>query len=230
MACHGWLEATRHLPKPLSSKFADEGVAAHDILDSAITFDLTAEDLCDDDNMAQAVGQAIDWLKQYLVLNPGTEYQCEASIPWGRVIGYPKLTGTSDIILSNPEELVITDYKHGAGILVEPDSPQLMCYMIGLRQIVGRREQYRNVIIQPRARHVSGPVREWVYDNTALDNFAEEVRDAIKANFQAGSPRTAGDHCRWCAAAPTCRALATKALSVAVDEFSAIEKSGIFDG
>jgi len=229
MACRGWLAATQHLPRQAASKYAAEGTVAHNVLELALTFDLPPEELCENPDMSNAVAHAVDWVKQYLVGSPETEYQSEFWLPWGAAIGHAKLGGTADLVMANSIELVIGDYKHGAGLLVEPDSPQLMCYMLGLRQIAGPRQRYKQVIFQPRARHIDGPVREHIYDDFDLDTFAKEVQNAVNENLKGNVRRTAGEHCRWCAAAPTCRTLAEKALYVAAGEFAAADIASLLD-
>lgn len=230
MACRGWLAATKHLPPGKTNVWAEAGTAAHEVLELALTFDLDPLEVCKDEDVARAVGHAVDWVKSYRSATPDTTYQSEMWLPFGEALGYPALSGTADLVMENDVELVIGDYKHGAGYVVEPDSPQLMCYMIGLRHIVGQRSQYRQVIFQPRARHVDGPVREYTYTDTDLDHFAEKVRHAVKENLRGTAPRTPGDHCRWCTAAPTCRALAEKALRVAATEFAAADFARLVDG
>jgi hypothetical protein len=135
-------------------------------------------------------------------------------------VGWPLLGGTSDVVLANDDELVVVDLKYGAGVIVEPDADQLFCYMVGLRALVGKRKSYRNVIIQPRARHMDGPVREYVITDAELDAFNARLLHAVEANYKRTEPRTSGDHCRWCRAAPTCKTFAEKAIAVAIKEFS----------
>jgi hypothetical protein len=230
MNCLGWLKAVTGIAHPPSSKFAEEGTAAHDMLELALTFDLPPEQVCDDAEMAEAIGFVTDWVSAYVTANPGTQFQSEYWIPWGIAVGIPTLGGTTDVALANPRELVIIDLKYGAGVIVEPNSEQLFCYMTGLRAMMGKRSTYRNVIIQPRARHVDGPVREKVMTDKHIDIFLKRLKLAVDTNVKGTAPRTAGDHCRWCRAAPTCRTYAEKAIAVAISEFSIVEFASSIEG
>ena len=218
--CLGWLNAVKHIKQPPSSKFADEGTAAHEVLELALMLDSQPEEVCSDAEMAEGVGYVTDWVATYLVLHPNTQYESEYWVPWGVSVGYPLLGGTSDVVMANDDELVVIDLKYGAGIIVEPDAEQMFCYMVGLRAIMGKRKSYRNVIIQPRARHIDGPVFFNYVTTAEIYTFNERLLHAVQTNYKGTAPRTAGDHCRWCRAAPTCKTFASKAISIAISEFS----------
>lgn len=220
MVCTDWLQATEGL-QSRSSTYADEGTEAHSLLEWSLRLGYSPEDLSEDDEMAEAVGHAVDWLNQYLLKNPEARFWIERRLYFGRVIGYPALSGTSDLVVVSPEELVVTDYKHGAGVIVEPaTSKQLRLYLLGLIHEFGPRERYGLVIVQPRARHPEGPVRTHSVTHEEIKSFAKDVKNAAKANFEKTGRRKAGDHCRFCLAAPTCRELANHSLSLAIEEFA----------
>ena len=220
MVCTDWLQATEGLQSK-SSIYADEGTEAHSLLEWSLRLGYAPELLSENEDMVEAVGHAVDWLHQYLVKNPKAKYRIERRLYFGRVIGYPSLSGTSDISIVAPSELVVLDYKHGAGVVVEAStSKQLRLYLLGLIHEFGPRDSYQLVVVQPRARHEEGPIRAHSITHDEIKTFAKEAKNAAKANFEKTGRRKAGDHCRFCSAAPTCRELANFSLSLAIEEFA----------
>jgi hypothetical protein len=151
-------------------------------------------------------------------LSPQTQWQGLKPLPID-------LFGTGDCVAIHPglKELVIADLKFGKGIAVEArGNTQLLYYGSGaldpnvLAELCRRAgvapfrpERVRTIIVQPRAHHVLGPVREAVYT-------ADEVRDWSRITLYSGVKRALEDngttfkpseHCRWCPANPHCKAL-----------------------
>ena len=220
MVCTDWLQATEGLQSK-SSIYADEGTEAHSLLEWSLRLGYSPEDLSENEDMTEAVGHAVDWLNQYLITSRNAVYRIESRLYFGKAIGYPSLSGTSDISIISPSELVILDYKHGAGVVVEPStSKQLRLYLLGLIHEVGPRDRYKLVVVQPRARHSEGPIRVHSITHAEIKSFAKEAKNAAKANFEKTGRRQAGDHCRFCLAASACRELANFSLSLAIKEFA----------
>lgn len=222
MVCHGWYAAVKDLPPLPSSEYAEEGTEAHKVLEVCLRYGFEPDEVTDDVEMAEAVAYVTDWVKQYLIQNPGAEFHPEQWLRWGEWFRLRKLGGTSDLVLTHPEELVVNDYKHGKGVIIDPaTSKQLRLYLLGAIAKYGERDSYRLVISQPRARHDEGPIREHVIDTHEVRAFMNEVENAVRANLSGKGKRKAGEHCRhWCAAAATCRELANHNLSLAIEEFS----------
>lgn len=199
------------------------------MLEAALLLDADPEELVNPEieeqvEMAEAIGHAIDYLRSYLELNPGSDYHPETKLFWGAAIGYPDQFGTADLLVTAPDELVMGDFKYGKGVVVEIiGNIQLRLYMLGAREKFGRRDRYRIVIFQPRARHAGGPVREELLTNDELDAFAELARKKAAATYLPNPPRTAGEHCRWCPAAGSCSTLADFSLRIAAEEFGAAD-------
>lgn len=107
-----------------------------------------------------------------------------------------------------PELVIVTDLKGGEGIIVEPDdNPQLKYYAFGLIDQNKHWEDETPVlirIVQPRAFHVDGPVREWT---TTVGEIREWVHDTlVPAMFRAemDNELDAGPWCRFCPAKLVC--------------------------
>lgn len=124
-------------------------------------------------------------------------------------LGRNDVFGTSDFTLITPDTLYVRDYKHGYGTVEAEDNSQLIGYGIAGLDTFNLWESVKYVdvgIIQPRARHIKGPIRSAVY--TVKDmllwqlRFAEAIR---KADSGTEAP-VAGPHCKWCPAKANCRA------------------------
>ncbi|MDE1946250.1 MAG: DUF2800 domain-containing protein, partial [Patescibacteria group bacterium] len=125
---------------------------------------------------------------------------------------HPSFYGTVDFAAYGPDILDVVDYKHGAGIVVEPDeNPQMMYYAYGViydRQMRGievRSDRVvRLTIVQPRAFHADGPVRSW--ETTAGEIIAWAENELLPAMRRAETDKTfeCGAWCRFCPAKLVC--------------------------
>ncbi|WP_164243209.1 DUF2800 domain-containing protein, partial [Stenotrophomonas maltophilia] len=68
-------------------------------------------------------------------------------------------------------------------------------------------EKITSVIIQPRAYHKDGAVREETIDLFDLYEFESELAVAAQATDDPNAPLVAGEHCKFCPAAHGCEAL-----------------------
>lgn len=147
----------------------------------------------------------------------------------------PGMFGTNDACIFIPgERLYVVDYKHGRGKVVEvEDNPQLMYYALGaLREFCWDKEagdwnpdlMPRDIIltvVQPRAKHTLGPVREWPVDPTYItEDFFAELKDGADRTQAPNAELRPGDWCTFCDAKAICPALQAK-----VQE----DMEGIFD-
>ena len=150
----------------------------------------------------------IEWVQD----QPGVLYP-ETHLDYGAFFGYEGLTGTGDVTLVEDHRLTIADLKFGRMLVEVADAdgrpnPQLMCYLLGAVHRYGRRDEYRIVILQPRAWHKDGPIREFTVTAAALEIFIFDVEEAIKANYSGKHSCTTGPWCRkFCDALPSCRAV-----------------------
>lgn len=120
--------------------------------------------------------------------------------------------GSSDAVVIGGDTLQVFDLKYGKGVRVSAEgNPQMRCYALGA--LCGPGELYgiatvRMTIVQPRLR--------WISTDTmtapALMGWAADVLRPAAVAAYAGEPRfVPGPHCRFCAVAPRCRALAAEA-------------------
>jgi hypothetical protein len=147
---------------------------------------------------------------------------------------HPGMFGTNDSSVFVPgRELTVIDYKHGSGKVVEvEDNPQLLYYALGaLRELCWERneggwnerlmpETVRIVIVQPRAAHPNGPVREWVVTaDYIIHEFAEALREAAIATTRHNAERKAGEWCHFCPAKVICPEFEDSVVRPVMDAF-----------
>lgn len=129
--------------------------------------------------------------------------------------------GTGDCVLIAEPRLQIIDLKYGAGVLVNAErNPQLMLYALGAVHAFGPLyaiDEVAVTIYQPRRSNVS----TWQITVTELQAWAEDtVKPRAVLAAKGEGEFCAGEHCRFCKLAPTCRARAEANLALAKLEFA----------
>lgn len=227
MHCAGTFRICAGLPPKPPTIYALEGSAAHLLgerslknhLDPRDKVDFPLEYVQDDgtvyhtivtDEMAVAVALYVDTVNfmRELASNPIVLIEERLDLSW-IVEGF---FGTGDFVLIDPDRLLsVVDYKHGAGVPVDVEgNPQLLIYGLGA---LGEDNKY-NVkdvhltIIQPRAPHPHGPIREWHISVDYLRAWEKEVlRPAVARTQDPNAQLTPGDWCRWCPGLDVCPAM-----------------------
>ncbi len=215
--CHAWKRLVHGLPNE-SSPAAEEGTLAHEWLANHL---LGVRDLaeCEDKLMYDHLMMCAEWVDAQGDLQSADSTlvaRCiEERVDFGAPFGYVGLTGTADVILVHPKRLDVMDLKYGRQVVEVEDNLQMLVYLVGAVHRFGRRPRYRLVVLQPRASHVDGPIREhWVTDRD-LRLFEIKLDQAIEANYDPRVKPTVGDHCRkWCLALSRCPAAAKHSLSL----------------
>lgn len=233
--CAGSVQANSAHGSSAESRYAAEGTAAHKLHELCYRFESDPSDFIGKilykhyevtEEMADAVGHAIDYERAYLVKHPKATLHVEMRVDPASILKCaPGLTsGTLDAALDNPpHELVIIDYKHGAGVLVEvEDNLQLHQYLLGFfaQRATRPYKKYRMVIVQPRHRHEAGPVREEFITHDELMAYADKTRKRVQFIDKQPEHREAGDWCKWCAVEGRCKTLTRLAFQRAAMEFS----------
>lgn len=129
--------------------------------------------------------------------------------------------GTGDCVIIAEPVLHIIDLKYGQGVVVEAEqNPQLMLYALGALEAFGSLYDIDEVavtIYQPRRANIS----TWQVPVTELEEWATEVVKPLATLAAAGEGEfAAGDHCRFCKLAATCRARTEANLALARQEFA----------
>lgn len=255
--CPGSPREIDKVPKELrtkSSSFADEGTAAHALLEKCIAEKKDAREfegryikVFDDgagysnktsflkegafpegnqnvfevtDQMVECIQSALDHIKAEVKrLGKGSKVTSEVRV-------YPladreDMYGTTDVAISGWDELVVIDYKHGAGVVVEVEgNTQLRYYALG----AAREEEFAHqkvtyTIIQPRAQHADGPIRSETITMKELKAWGIELQQAVEKTEKPNARLRAGPHCRFCPAAPFCSELRSSVQEAAGADF-----------
>lgn len=151
---------------------------------------------------------------------------------------HPDFWGTADAVLIGNDEvnptLRVYDLKLGAGKIVEvvnkDGSPNIQAsyYALGAVQKLPKGVFVKNVeliIVQPRAWHKDGPVRRHTVTLAELNAVGAVLVDAANKCDGPNPVYVVGDHCGFCAGAPTCKALRDFAMTTAQLDFD--DETGI---
>ena len=235
MNCPGSLNAEAPFPNE-SSPYAELGTAAHELGEFCLVnghedaFAFIGEEHNGhkvDDNMARAVQVYIDYIRDVAATEPSLR-RYEKRFSLDKLDPPMPMFGTADCIIYGKETgtLYVIDYKHGQGIAVEvADNEQLKYYALGGILEIGDKAPVNKVVtvvVQPRAMHHDGPVREYSYTRDDIMDFGTDLIDAAHASMKPDAPRISGTHCTFCLAAGTCSALRNNALEIAQDEFGTV--------
>ncbi|MET0312320.1 MAG: DUF2800 domain-containing protein [Burkholderiaceae bacterium] len=253
MACPGSINLIERLRAQglvvdRTSSYAIEGSAAHELAERCLrqaqdasgfigqylnTEGDTPVEVTED--MATAVQSYLDFVRSISSDTKAGECNHFIEQMFDLSMFYKGLFGTSDYAcMHRPlRTLFVCDYKHGQGLAVDAiGNPQLRYY--GLGALIKLKElnlpppfpEWVSLnIVQPRAPHHGGPVRNETIRVMELLAWAENLIQAAKDTEPADAPLHEGEHCRFCPAAPRCPRLQEVALKSAQITFKPIEGS-----
>lgn len=143
------------------------------------------------------------------------------------------LFGTADFVFAKGGILYVVDYKHGAGVPVAPDSPQLRYYALGAYLRLKREQPeeaagihtVQTVVVQPRAPGDDPDgIKTAIWSMSELRAFGSELVGHVLATFEDDAPLNPGKHCQFCkAAVAPCPGLAKRARDMAKQHFGVID-------
>lgn len=246
LACPGSIKLSRGVPKPPESPWAKEGTEAHrwheailqrmrlmlglfshETLMQALREYPGTPDLVQNEAMRKHAKNSVAWILSQYRLRKNPLLQCEQ-----KVSAEPFLKkgekGTLDAAIIEPGgRVTVIDYKYGAGIPVDADSPQLIYYALALSfEFDHNFKEAELVVVQPRAFHESGKtIRKHLMDIGELKSWAKKFRKGMDLALSKSPPMKSGKHCRFCPAARTCPELTSQNFERADIAFS--PKKGI---
>lgn len=229
-ACPGSVGMSRGIPRK-TSEYAIEGTTAHALAELAIKKERDADFWVGmeiegwevDEEMAEAVQVYVDHIRS--ILKEGDVLKLEERVTLEKLNPPRPMFGTCDCLIYRRSEktLFVYDYKHGAGVPVDAEgNKQLRYYALGALLSLEKDEPCEKIIagiVQPRAQHNDGPIREEVFGAGDLLDFSSELIEAVEASLQPNAPLVPGSHCRFCPAAGVCPAKRDQAFELARIEF-----------
>jgi len=157
------------------------------------------------DDMADSVQVMLDHVQDELVrLGPKAKMQVETRVY--PIEGRDDLYGTADVTISTKKEIVVIDYKHGAGVVVDiKGNTQARYYALGVARLKKyRQKKIKMTVVQPRAAHPDGVVRSEKITMDELLEWRNVLIKAIKRTTKPDAKLKAGEHCQFCEAEPIC--------------------------
>jgi hypothetical protein len=239
MRCAGSLALESTMPDS-SSKFANEGTAAHELASWALEsgsdataylgriIDVDGDEYTVDEDMASYVQVYLDNVREYAI---DGQLLVEQRVEFSEHVGVPDSFGTSDAVILKGAELQVHDLKYGRGVKVDADeNEQLMLYALGALGDFGMLGDFERVVMvihQPRLQHIS----EWSCSVEDLLAFANQAKTAAAKCIDIIDTGIVGDEdyapgekqCRFCKAKATCPALAKKVQDVTGADFEDLE-------
>jgi len=223
-ACPGSVAAIAALPPQKPSIYAAEGTVAHTVAERY--FAGITKDLSDDigrtfvqdgfeievkDDMVEAVQEWVDLVDSLLSEYKLPRYFYRNEIKFKLLHLDPEAFGTCDGNINVPmNRIIVIDYKHGKGKLVEvKNNVQCLYYALGAYYELPETERrdlvwVETIIVQPRGRHPDGSIRRHVYRIEELLEFELALQRAIERVRRGDATLAAGTHCQFCNAKPVC--------------------------
>lgn len=214
-----FIEAHPELPKD-TSKYADEGTAAHLVLTKRLTTDPNYP--APNAEMDGIIGKLVKFIHETMGEVNGT-----LSVDQKVQLFYkPDDYGTLDILILGIDRIIVMDLKYGVGVGVYAEkNTQLAIYAESKirmleecnpywsREILQRKTPIDLIIYQPRDRNDPEPVRTWTVTRQELFDFSLNILMAATTILSGGPVRfSPGSACTFCRAAGICTAKALQGL------------------
>ena len=211
IGCPGSVALCAKMPPKPSSKYADEGTLLHNVMDLILTTGQTPESFVGMEYEGIKLTTDLINEKVYPALaaldavdpNKEMEYATETRVGFGDLL--PGVFGSTDLLGRIGKRAFILDWKFGSGVSVDAeDNPQLMFYAAAamrtpeVQWVFDDCDEIECIIVQPPS------VKRWTTDKKRIKAFEQELLMAVKIAQLPDAPINTGDHCRWCAAKPTC--------------------------
>ena len=234
ISCPGSIALSAGMPDT-ENKYSTEGTLAHECLEKilgAYIDDIPStknfSNILYDSYTPEMIGNAeiaLNWImKRAERIGPDAVIHSERKVDASPFTCADQFGTLDCAIFEEFGELNIIDYKYGKGIPVDPDNnPQLIYYALAVcYEYDFNFSKVNLVIIQPRAEHEKGPIREWSISIKELKKWASVFKTSVVKCEKGCTDLNAGEWCRFCKGAPKCKAISTSALKSAKIAFSAV--------
>lgn len=227
-----------------SSKFADEGTAAHEVG----SWCLINNAMPDQYPLPAVEVNGVQWPVTNDMKNHVSTYieEVRGRVGTGSLLVEQKVNystwidvedsfGTSDSVILHDDRIEIVDLKYGMGVRVDAtENEQLLLYALGALyeyEMLGDFKTVTTTIVQPRLNHVS----DFEISVDDLKAFGERMQVAARRAmdvYEATTPpkpedfKPSEDACRFCKAKATCPALYQEVETETRDLFAALVENG----
>ena len=209
----GVLLSTLELPPTDEKDYLVHGLAYHEaaaycLLNKCDAWEISGKEFY---GKIKVSGDELDAIQTYLdfcrpIMENSMGWQVEQMFSDPKV--HADFKGFVDFYNVDVELLTIVDYKHGEGIVVEPaNNAQLLYYAYGIMRLYPHVDRVRLVIVQPRAYHNEGPIREWEVTAEYVREWAEGVMIPAMNRASVEETFVPGEWCRFCPAKLYCPVL-----------------------
>lgn len=209
--CPGSVALVNKMPKQPSSEHADRGTMLHDAMSEILGKGLDPRSFIGTRYENQVLTEELFEEKIVPALEALDEvdptqnmvYEVETRVGFGQLL--PGVFGSTDLIGRVGDRAVVLDWKFGDGVVVDAEeNAQLMFYAAASMRTEEAKWAFEGateiecIIVQPPA------IRRWVTTKERIQQFEQELLQAVKAAQQPDAKLAVGDHCRWCAGKPIC--------------------------
>lgn len=216
-----------------SSIYAEEGTAAHELLEKALRrkcdpeqfFMKKVNGFVVDEEMISAVDVHYQLVKEITDgFHSNFGLWLERRFNLSRYVG-DDCGGSADITIYDPStyRLYVQDYKHGKGEIVEAEgNTQTRLYGLGLLKELGKPvKDCELTIVQPRAAHIDGPIRTDKLSGRELQRWGRKTLKPAVAEINSDNAKFVASEkaCKWCPLNGICEASKNQALEVLKTEF-----------
>lgn len=228
MACPGSLKMEEPFPDT-SSVYADEGTAAHQLMEWCLTSGQDASAYAGrlieieesgrkfevDEDMVLGVQGYCDYVRGL-----GGELMVEQTVDLGGWLEQPDAYGTADTIVIVDDVLHVIDLKYGRGYVSAEENKQLMLYGLGALDLASLCYDIKRLVLTIYQPKVS--IEPSTYDISVedLEHFARTARVSAKVAVSQFEGKiepvlVPGEaQCLWCKAKAVCPALASEVRDV----------------
>ncbi len=236
MACPGSIRLSEAAPPQGRSVHSDEGTAAHELAERALSTGLPAstwigtalEGVEVTEDMAAHVQTYVDICRE--LQQAADRVWIEHKFSLGKLNPPGPMFGTNDFAcyVAATKTLYIRDLKFGQGVVVEVvGNKQLRYYALGALlspDMEGLPIDTIDIgIVQPRAYHPDGVCRTEPVPVMDLLEFTGELLQAAAATQDPAAPLAVGSHCRFCPAKAFCPEQKRVAEDTALIAFSDVQ-------
>lgn len=238
--CLGSTNLISRTPSRATSPYAEEGHVAHDVLEAGlqhgdrnVLYAIKHSIHADNPNIKgytdfhYSVQEALDYIWELMdevdlmygdaVMFVERYVEPPSSVAPGETGGFCDIC----IYTASGRKLWVIDYKHGVGV-VKAAEGNTQCKQYGAGFLYGEDSPVRPdmvdvvtlVIVQPRAFHPQGEIREWETTPADLVDYLIELDEVIELNNDPRAPLNPGlSWCQFCEARSSCPALAQSAIA-----------------